>query len=798
MSSTYRIYCNTEDAWVIATSDGEPTECPNDSGHTIDTNSIARLTLEAAEYFMTVKEASGVGDRKAVYISGSDEIKLSKADSESTIPCVGFTMASGSLDDIIIIQTNDELDGFTGLVSGSPYYLSQTTAGEITNVKPTSGIIIRVGVAKSSTELDLHVLRLYSPTTMGDSWQQPVKSKGLVNPPSTPTTDDRYVIGDSATGDWENHDGEITEWNGSSWVFAIPEEGWRIYVENENLDINYTGSAWETYALGGEGLFLAFGDSDDLELPLRTLRTPGGSTAGYILPSDKTITSLSLMTDVVNSNTFNVLKNGSLIHSVVFANQVSKVEDGLTLLFEKDSVITANIGTASSDIDNEYSADANTLFLAKFDGDNRDKRHVTNSSTFCTGQSGRIIGADFTTGGKFDRCVDFDGSNDYIQILHHDAYNVTDSTIEFFVNVDTLPEWQCFFSKDDNSGGIYIGSHNSNLYVSVGSEIYDGSTLTTGTWYHIAVVMGTGGLKIFLEGVLVHSDATTDGLEDNIYPIAVGASLEENDKDRYKRVNYFLNGRMCELRISENRRYETTGFTVPTAAFTADGVTVGLWHMSEASGYLIYDSSDVVHNAMMMADGSMCEIKTDLIKFGTHSIKMNGSPNDWLRINHNPHYEVSEVTVETWMRMHKDSKDGVIFQKGDSDTEGGLIISWHKDVGGLHKFIKVTYYGASTTRTLTTAHHSVEKNIWKHCAVVIHADYIKLFLDGVQQDAEALTTDFQNVWLNNKEDIYIGARNTRSDYHKSYYDEYRISDTVRNFGTSTSGVKEVSMLVEME
>lgn len=40
------------------------------------------------------------------------------------------------------------------------------------------------------------------------------------SPPDDPEIDKEYVIGDYALGDWENHDGEMAVWNGSSWTFS--------------------------------------------------------------------------------------------------------------------------------------------------------------------------------------------------------------------------------------------------------------------------------------------------------------------------------------------------------------------------------------------------------------------------------------------------------------------------------------------------------------------------------------------------------------------------------------------------
>ena len=41
MLNLYRFKCTTEDIYIFIISDSAPTECPNDSGHTIDTTSMS-------------------------------------------------------------------------------------------------------------------------------------------------------------------------------------------------------------------------------------------------------------------------------------------------------------------------------------------------------------------------------------------------------------------------------------------------------------------------------------------------------------------------------------------------------------------------------------------------------------------------------------------------------------------------------------------------------------------------------------------------------------------------------------
>lgn len=62
---------------------------------------------------------------------------------------LGITATAGSSN--IIIRTSGELDGFMGLTPNAPVYLSIN--GYLTQVPPTSGFLLRVGFARTSTVL---------------------------------------------------------------------------------------------------------------------------------------------------------------------------------------------------------------------------------------------------------------------------------------------------------------------------------------------------------------------------------------------------------------------------------------------------------------------------------------------------------------------------------------------------------------------------------------------------------------------------------------------------------------------
>ncbi len=528
-----------------------------------------------------------------------------------------------------------------------------------------------------------------------------------------------------------------------------------------------------------------------------------GSRLGYIMPTDGKISAVGVNSDAVNSNIYSVRKNGVPVHTMVLASEIDRVEDGLSVPFVQGDVLTTHIGVDGSAFETQYVSDADTLFLAHFDGDTEATRHVTNSATACTGMSGRVLGALVNASGKYGTSVDFDGVDDLIKLLHHKDYAVQDCTVEFYFNADDVVGTQIMFSKDavgrDTGGHLSIGLVGDNIFVRSQSSTEDkiiqvASSIVAGTWHHVAVVMGAGGIKVFLDGVLIGSDALwTTGLDGNFNPIALGASIDTNDKKYFNLITDHYNGRLDEVRISNSRRYET-GFTALGAPFTNDANTLALWHLDETSGFVVFDSSSTITNAMMMSQGSLPQIKTDVIKFGTHAIKMNGSQNDWMRINHNTCYEVSEFTVETWVYPHGDKDDGMIFQKGDSSTEGGLQIKWIKGVAPLQKYIEVTYWGATTNVVLNTGNESFTKSVYHHIAVVVDATSIRVFVNGVEAASDVLSGDFSNVWLNNTEDIFIGAAGDRTLFVKHYYDEFRISGKTRTL--LSPGINDVTMLVE--
>lgn len=68
------------------------------------------------------------------------------------------------------------------------------------------------------------------------------------DPPSTPSDEDRYLVGESPTGDWDGHADEIAIYDSSSssWTYETPDDGWTVWIEDDNESLVYNGTEWVT------------------------------------------------------------------------------------------------------------------------------------------------------------------------------------------------------------------------------------------------------------------------------------------------------------------------------------------------------------------------------------------------------------------------------------------------------------------------------------------------------------------------------------------------------------------------
>jgi len=77
-------------------------------------------------------------------------------------------------------------------------------------------------------------------------WQKGVLSKDVSEPPSSPTIGDRYLLL-NPSGGWSGHTNQIAEYDGSSWIFFTPSEGWITRVIDIKEFWIFSSNSWSKF-----------------------------------------------------------------------------------------------------------------------------------------------------------------------------------------------------------------------------------------------------------------------------------------------------------------------------------------------------------------------------------------------------------------------------------------------------------------------------------------------------------------------------------------------------------------------
>lgn len=155
---------------------GAPSATPSDTGRFLvydDSNNKLYIWDGAAwddlssvsaantlEDSYTADEALTAND--AVYISAADNVSKADADAGSGAGrVIGFAKSTVNDTDPVDVQKAGVMSGFSSLTAGDRYFLD-TTAGAITNSVPSASgaVIVQVGYAKNTTDLDIQINQL--------------------------------------------------------------------------------------------------------------------------------------------------------------------------------------------------------------------------------------------------------------------------------------------------------------------------------------------------------------------------------------------------------------------------------------------------------------------------------------------------------------------------------------------------------------------------------------------------------------------------------------------------------------
>ena len=211
-----------------------------------------------------------------------------------------------------------------------------------------------------------------------------------------------------------------------------------------------------------------------------------------------------------------------------------------------------------------------------------------------------------------------DSKKEYVAVAHDAVFEVAEGSVQLWFNSRDAKDAQTLFAKDQRglNSGLEISLAKGDLTVRLegpdGSHLIDtdhgafDNQVKSNTWYQLSFTFGSGGMKLYVDGVLVGSNAYTGGLLANRAPIVIGGSDAHDrgttDLSRLK-IKRPFDGRIDEVaffdvalspeQIAQSRQRGAAGVIDPADVGTLDGTDtlVSIEHIAFSGGGVVTAAS---------------------------------------------------------------------------------------------------------------------------------------------------------------------------------------------------------------
>lgn len=168
------------------------------------------------------------------------------------------------------------------------------------------------------------------------------------------------------------------------------------------------------------------------------------------------------------------------------------------------------------------------------------------------GNNGSIFQATWYTTGKYGKALAFDGSNDYVSVPDSNSLDLsTGLTLEAWVRPTSSSGWRTVMMKENGSELAYAmysrentnrpsGWIRTNPTSGSSKSVAGTSGLALNTWTHLTTTYDGSNLRLYVNGSLVRTQATTGTLYSSSNPLKFGGNAVWGE--------YFA-GQLDEIRI---------------------------------------------------------------------------------------------------------------------------------------------------------------------------------------------------------------------------------------------------------
>ena len=241
-----------------------------------------------------------------------------------------------------------------------------------------------------------------------------------------------------------------------------------------------------------------------------------------------------------------------------------------------------------------------------------------------------------------------DGTEDNVKVPTDEDFGFGSANwcLEAFIRPGSVTGTQRIFdlrdgSATDTAPTMYLNGTALHFAVGNTSQI-NGGTLSTGTWYHVAVARSNGTTRLFLDGTELgtYTDCNDYG---TTTPVVIGSNYAASPVEAF-------NGYVDEVRISKGSARFTAGFTPTTSEYGSDLNTVLLLHANGTSGSTTFtdvsggisdirssggDSATSVITADYSAFGAEVRSVASACVYGQKGVQADGSGVKLILTSHN-------------------------------------------------------------------------------------------------------------------------------------------------------------------
>lgn len=499
-------------------------------------------------------------------------------------------------------------------------------------------------------------------------------------------------------------------------------------------------------------------------------------------------------TSVLLSGSVNSIRIGASATSGVGGNLTGNVDEVRVYNRALSPVEVAKLYNWAPGPVGYWKMDENTGTSSTFDSS-------TNGNTGTL--NGSMTNSDWVPG-KLGSSLDFDGSNDYVNIPYTSTTDINSNlSISFWWKPattwdtssstsdhgimskattgtsDSENDWSFFLfgagtpNGNDDDGRMRFGTYGGNIQTTT-------STWNANQWYHIAVsYTDTNTAYIYVNGIVDnynndYAPGAIDGTTNNDLSVGRGIWYDGSAQTEY------MNGVVDDIRIYNYARTPAQIIEDMNGGHPAPGSPVGSatmwWKCDEGYGSTANDSGTTGNY-----DGSFSSAGwTNSGKFGK-ACTITGGYWKYISAGDVGFLDgVSQMTTSMWLNSSALDTGREIFSKSTQSTNNLFNIRTD-DTNSDELRVYVASSTSDTSNYLTTTNLDLVQSSWAHIVVVYDgtataADRIKVYKDGILKTGSVTGTIPTSTTTGSTSNLTLGDRsdNPNNALQGAFYDDIKI------------------------